>query len=49
MSSYGKEYAPNLFDNYTDWYDNMVDILNIEPTDEMKDEALEYFGIIRQV
>lgn len=43
MSTYGREYAPNLFNSYQDWYDNYLMKSGTKPSKEEKDEAAEYF------
>lgn len=43
MSKWANTYAPELFKNYIDWYDNLVDD-GIEPCPQMKEEAINYFS-----
>ena len=43
MSTYGREYAPNLFNCYQDWYDNYLMKCGAEPSEEERDDANAYF------
>lgn len=43
MSTYGREYAPNLFNCYQDWYDNYLMKCGAEPSEEERDDANVYF------
>ena len=43
MSTYGREYAPNLFNSYQDWYDNYLMKCGAKPSKEEQDDANAYF------
>lgn len=43
MSTYGREYAPNLFNCYQDWYDNYLMKCGAKPSKEEQDDANAYF------
>lgn len=43
MSTYGREYAPNLFNSYQDWYDNYLMKCGAKPSEEEQDDAYAYF------
>ena len=43
MSIWSHDYAPELFNNYQDWYDNYVAGIGREPSEESKKMAKDYF------
>lgn len=43
MSTYGREYAPNLFNSYKDWYDNYLMKSGAKPSQEEQADAMAYF------
>lgn len=44
MSIWSNLLAPELFRNFDDWYDNYIECVNREPSEEAVQNAKDYFS-----